>query len=213
MGNKPGSSENARKSSITNEIDVDFDTWRSVLVHMRANYPIGMVSKSAHVKFNDESDVNQTGVLQRIQTMKSDLTDIIQFKEEKINLSKSGKILESSMSLKDGNYKVNSEIPSQNELLMNLYADNIFNQPNISKDINEKRGTIAEETDEDEIYDNIKLTRDNSNFSQKSHILSLQQSLIDTLSTSGKAIEYDDGFVIKTDDPNEKDKDKDKEKK
>lgn len=208
MGNKPGSSsDNSRRSSITNDTDIDFDTWRSVLVHMRANYPIGMVSKSAHVQFSDKSDDNQTGILKRIETMKSDLTEIIHFKEEKINLSKSGKIIENSLTLKDANYKVNTENSIQNDLLFNLYADNIFNQQNKSKEINEKRGTITEEIDEDEIYDNIQLTRDN--LTEKSHILSLQQSLIDTLSTSGKSIEYDDGFVIQNDNNgNEKKDDK-----
>jgi hypothetical protein len=207
MGSKPSSADGVKKSAAVTESEIDFDTWRSILVHLRANYPIGMAGASAHVKYVDESDPLQTGVLKRVQIMKTDLEEIIQLKEEKIQASRSGKILESTLALKDSiNMKTDDfdqdsdhHTEETGRQVFNLYADNIFNQIGkhkgggpIIEGANEDKDDTAEENLAD--YDNISLIKDPK--SKESLLLSLQQSLVDTLSSSGKTIEYDDGFVM-----------------
>lgn len=257
-GNTILSDTSGRRSSLSIDPEVDMDTWRSVLVHMRAHYPIGMAAKSAHVHYLDESDPLQTNILKRIETMKSDLMNIIELKEEKIHNSKTGKIIESTLSLKenptttatststfsssgiivDGGAKDKGEgeetgagggeggirIPQLKVPAVNIYAENILNQPGKSRgggtifeeenDMeDEDENTKDEEENEDEDlakYDEIQLTKDLTDQQQQSHILSLQQSLVDTLSSSGKSIEYDDEFVIDKVKKEEEDRERDR---
>jgi hypothetical protein len=242
-----------RSSSSSSAIDpeVDMDTWRSVLVHMRAHYPIGMAAKAAHVQFNDESDPLHTKILKRIETMKADLVDIVHLKEDKIQNSKSGKILESTISL--NKILSNSRAQDEEEIMtpvgtlgpggdpgtgrpekggsdhqsFNLYAENILNEagkrrggavaPGVILEEDEEEGDGDGEGDEEEDlrkYDEICLTKEDAvpphRQATTSQLLSLQQSLVDTLSSSGKSIEYDDNFVIDQQKKEEEDRERDR---
>jgi hypothetical protein len=228
-----GGAGGSRRSSVSLlDPEVDMDTWRSVLVHMRAHYPIGMAAKAAHVRFNDESDPLHNKLLQRIETMKSDLVEIVHLKEEKIQNSKSGKMLESTFSIHRNPVMGSDSRPTtataaaaheeedaaavtataekvnEHRPLFNLYAENILNGGagggagggGVILEENEEDDEGNEEEEEEDLakYDEICLTRGPGISSQQSQsqILSLEQSLVDTLSSSGKSIEYDDNFVI-----------------
>jgi hypothetical protein len=176
-GGSSGVSDSRKSSLTTIDPEMDMDTWRSVLVHMRANYPIGLAGQSAHVTtYVDQTDPLQVKLFKRIETMKADLIDIIHIKEEKIHNSKSGKILESTLSLKEmtgkgtggesqgddspppgggsggggGGGERSKELSTSS---INLYAENILNNQSGKFNVNGRRrrggGAILEEKEED----------------------------------------------------------------
>jgi hypothetical protein len=179
----------ARLSSRTGH-PLDMESWRNVLVHLRTNYPVGVAGRIAHAKFNDELDEAQTGVLERVKTMQSDLMDVIEFKRNKANASRFGQTLKSSLLLQGEGSSVftfNEDEEEEDEEedddderapapdKINVYADRILSSPTKGKQ-------IKEDVDDDASlsqYDDFKLTGDPKKAGQA--MLAIQKQLVESV--------------------------------
>jgi hypothetical protein len=107
------------------EETVDLGSWREVMMHLRAHYPIGLTSEPAHVHFQDASDPSHVGTLNRIHTMRHELQDVIRYKREKVQLSSSGKQLLGSIAPKGTDVGNLGAQGSDSGSSLNLYAENL----------------------------------------------------------------------------------------
>ena len=89
-----------RKTTIQNSSEVsDMDDWRSVLVHLQTFYPVGKVGCVANVEYEDDKNMASRGVLSRIRTMRNELKDVVKYKLEKANRSKTGKSIATNLTV------------------------------------------------------------------------------------------------------------------
>jgi len=194
-GDDPG----AKKASP--DSGVDMESWRSILVHLRTNYPVGVVGTSTKIKFNDELDRPQTGVLARVRTMQTDLREVIQAKEAKIQKSRFGGNMQATLMLKSdmssGVFTLDEddeedEDEGDDETRLNVYKERILGESPVEI-------TPVVEDPGDSVYDDFDLAGDPN---KPSILLSMQQSLVDSVGSVGTnsvdETAEDNGFVLKS---------------
>lgn len=181
----------------------DMDSWRNVLVHLRTNYPVGVAGRIANAKFNDELDEAQTGILERVKTMQTDLMEVVEFKRNKVKHSRFGQTLQSSLLLKSGDGSMSSNVFTLNEddedeeeddvEKINVYADRVLFSPHKGKQPGAAgEGGAGGDDDEDlSQYDDFSLTGDPAKAGQS--MLAIQKQLVQSVESASASQGDDDG--------------------
>ena len=192
-----------QRSAMNPTRPFDLQSWRSVLVHLRTNYPVGVMGRLTSVKFNEDLDEAQTSLLGRVKTMKDDLKEVIEFKQKKIAHSRFGKTLQSSLLLQEGcgdssisasELTLNEEDEEDDEPeKLNVYADLILSGPTKHK---EHGGIATGDTDDASLatYDDFSLAGDRK--TAGTTLLALQQSIGDGLNAPSSNMLDVTGFLV-----------------
>lgn len=127
-GTKSGNEIIKKSNQLSNENKIiDMESWREILIHLRTNYPIGLISESIDVHFNESMDTSHIGTLNRIKLMRNELQEVIQYKRDTYEASRSGTALSASINLKENhsNFKKNIHDRYYNDSNNNSKNDNI----------------------------------------------------------------------------------------
>ena len=174
MGTK-SSNETLKKTnqgSHENKI-VDMESWREVLIHLRTNYPIGLMSQTVDVHFNDAVDLSHVGTLNRIKLMRNELQEVIQYKRDTYEASRSGLAIATAINLRDQHHN-HHQNASNNTINKSDHDDNNINSESskyeainlYSQNIPAELGIQAiDQTVEEDVskYDNLSFKSPNNN--------------------------------------------------
>lgn len=112
------------ETSHKDESSIDMENWRDILIHLRTNYPVGLVNP---IDSFDHFDVNQYGTLNRVKSMRVELQEVIQYKTDKLEASSTGIIYESTQALTTSNQPqlLGEESGDRNWNAINIYSQNL----------------------------------------------------------------------------------------